>query len=204
MNVHLSSHSNLSRRNELPQTGRDLKPGIVILSELHGPLRDRILEIQRRFDPRLASGGSPHVTLTGSSGMGPIPTSTSVDELRGALEPVARATAPMTLPLLAPIRFMQTNVVVLPLDPNGPVRALHERIKNSGLTYEQPRFTFTPHVTLSFFRELSTEEARGLLAIREPGPVTIDRISAHRTEGIVNSRKILELPLSGRSRSPSP
>ena len=30
-----------------------MKPGIVILSELHGDLREKILEIQRRFDPKL-------------------------------------------------------------------------------------------------------------------------------------------------------
>ena len=181
-----------------------MKPGIVILSELHGPIRDRILEIQRRYDPRLAAGPPPHLTLTGSSGMGPIPTDTTVEELREALEPVAEATAPMTLTLLPPIRFMQTNVVVLPLDPNGPVRALHERILRSGLTYQQPRFTFTPHVTLSFFRELTPQDSRALLALREPGPVTIDRFSAHRTVGIVNSEKLLELKLSGRSPSPNP
>jgi 2'-5' RNA ligase len=129
--------------------------------------------------------------------MGPIPTRTTVDELRRALEPVARDTAPMTLRLLPPMRFMQTNVVVLPLDPNGPVRALHERIKASGLSYEQPRFTFTPHVTLSFFRELSAADAKALLALRIDDAVLIDRISAHRTVNIVNSEKLLELRLTG-------
>lgn len=174
-----------------------MKPGIVILSELQGDLRERILEIQRRFDPRLAAGVPPHLTLTGSSGMGPIPAHTSLEELRSALEPVARATAPLTLEFLPPHRFMQTNVVVLPLDPNGPVRALHERIKLSGLPYEQPRFTFTPHVTLSYFRELTPADAKALLALRMTGPVVIDRISAHRTVDLVNSQKLLELPLQG-------
>lgn len=177
-----------------------MKTGIVILSELHGPIRERILDIQRKFDPRLAAGVPPHLTLTGSSGMGPIPTRTTVDELRRALEPVARDTAPMTLRLLPPMRFMQTNVVVLPLDPNGPVRALHERIKASGLGYEQPRFTFTPHITLSFFRELSVADAKALLALRIDDAVLIDRISAHRTVNIVNSEKLLELPLVGKTR----
>ena len=174
-----------------------MKAGIVILSELQGATRDRILEIQRRFDPRLAAGVPPHLTLTGSSGMGPIPTSTTVDELRAALEPIARATAPMTLAFLRPHRFMQTNVFVLPLDPNGPIRELHERIKRSGLRYEQPRFTFTPHVTLSFFRELSQAEAKRVLATRIDEPVVIDRISAHRTVNLLNSEKLLELPLQG-------
>ena len=174
-----------------------MKAGIVILSELQGEMRDRILDIQRRFDPRLAAGVPPHLTLTGSSGMGPIPTSTTVDELRAALEPVARDTAPMTLPFLRPHRFMQTNVFVLPLDPNGPIRALHERIKRSGLRYEQPRFTFTPHVTLSFFRELSAADAKRVLAVRIEEPVVIDRISAHKTVNLLNSEKLLELPLQG-------
>jgi 2'-5' RNA ligase len=174
-----------------------VKAGIVILSELQGEMRDRILDIQRRFDPRLAAGVPPHLTLTGSSGMGPIPTSTTIEELREALEPVARDIAPMTLRFLRPHRFMQTNVVVLPLDPNGPIRELHERIKRSGLVYEQPRFTFTPHVTLSFFRELSAADARRLLALRVDEPVVIDRISAHKTVNIVNSEKLLELPLLG-------
>ena len=174
-----------------------MKPGIVILSELHGDLREKILDIQRRFDPKLAAGIPPHLTLTGSSGMGPIPPKTSVEELRTALEPVARDTAPMTLSFLPPMRFMQTNIVVLPLDPNGPIRALHERILRSGLKYEQPRFTFTPHVTLSFFRTLERDEVKELLALRVQDPITVDRISAHRTVNTINTEKVLELALTG-------
>ena len=174
-----------------------MKPGIVILSELHGELRDKILEIQRRFDPKLAAGLPPHLTLTGSSGMGPIPPKTPIAELRRALEPVARETPPMTLPFLPPMRFMQTNVVVLPLDPNGPIRALHERILRSGLPHERPRFTFTPHVTLSFFRTLERDEVRERLALRLQDSITVDRISAHRTVDTVSTEKVLELALGG-------
>lgn len=172
-----------------------MKSGIIIISELRGPVRERVLEIQRRFDPKLAKGVTPHVTITGSSGIGPISANTTKEQLRRALEPIARETQPMTLSFKRPVRFMQTNVVVLPLDPNGPIRALHDRIKTSGLVYEQPRFTFTPHVTLSFFRELSPADARALLAIRLEEPVTIDHISAHRTVDIVNSKQLFELAL---------
>lgn len=174
-----------------------MKSGIVILSELQGALRERVLDVQRRFDPRLAAGVPPHVTITGSSGMGPISTATTLAQLRTALEPIARDTAPMSLRFLRPHRFMQTDIVVLPLDPHGPIRALHERIRTSGLAYEQPRFTFTPHVTLTFFRQLTAPEVKELLAMRFDEPVLIDRISAHKTVNIVNSTKLLELPLTG-------
>jgi 2'-5' RNA ligase len=174
-----------------------VKSGIIILSELRSPLRERILEIQRKWDPKLARAANPHLTITGSSGMGPIATDTTVEALRAALEPIARATPPMTLKFLKPMKFMQKDIVVLPLDPNGPIRALHEKIKLSGLRGEQERFTFTPHVTLSFFRELTPAAIEQLLAVRIDDPVVIDHFSVHRTVSITDSKQLLDFPLGG-------
>jgi 2'-5' RNA ligase len=174
-----------------------VKSGIVIISELSGTAREHVLEIQRRFDPRLAEGLPPHLTLVGSSGMGPISSGTTEEELRRALEPIARDTPPITMRFQRPIQFMQSQVVVLPLDPHGPLRELHDRIANSGLVYERARFTFTPHVTLNLFRELKPDEIRALLRERVDEPVTFDHIAAHRTLDVVDSRKLLELPLTG-------
>jgi 2'-5' RNA ligase len=171
-----------------------VKSGIIILTELRGPVRERVLEIQRRFDPKLAAGVAPHVTLVGSSGMGPISTSTAIAEMRRALTPIARETEPMVLTLQRPMKFMQRDVVVMPLDPHGPLRALHERIKTSGLRYEQPRFAFTPHVTLSFFRELTRDELRELLAVRIAEPVIVDHIQVHRTVDITDTTMLFEMP----------
>jgi len=174
-----------------------VKPGIVILAELEPALRDEILAIQQRFDPKLAKLLPPHVTITGSSGMGPIHARTPITELRAALERVAAATPPMTLALKRPMQFMQSQVVVLPLDPHGPIRELHDRLLTSGLRYEQPRFTFTPHVTLNLFRELPRDELRALLAARIATPVRIASISAYRATGPASVEKALELELTG-------
>jgi hypothetical protein len=103
----------------------------------------------------------------------------------------------MTLDFRPPARFMQTNVVVLPLDPHGVLRVLHDRIRNSGLVYEQPRFTFTPHVTLSFFPELTGEMHRELMAIRITEQVRLDRIQCYQTLRLTRTRKVLDLALSG-------
>lgn len=174
-----------------------MKPGIVILAELEPELRDQILEIQRRFDPKLAGLLPPHVTITGSSGMGPIESRTPVADLRVALETVANATAPMTLAFRRPMQFMQSQVVVLPLDPHGPIRALHDRLLTSGLKYEVPRFTFTPHVTLNLFRELRKDELRELLRVRIDRPVRIERIAAYKTTGPASTTKLFDVELNG-------
>jgi 2'-5' RNA ligase len=175
-----------------------VKSGIVLLAELSGPVADRIHEIQREFDPRMAAELPPHITLTGSSGMGPLPATTSLDEMRRALEPIARETAPLSVYFQPPMKFMQSLVVVLPIDPHGPIRALHERIKTSGLRSEPPRFAFTPHCTLSFYPELPRDRLRNLLSIRIEEPVTIDRIAAYKAVTLTRAENVLELRLTGK------
>jgi 2'-5' RNA ligase len=174
-----------------------MKSGIVLLAELAGPVSDRIWEIQRKFDRRMAKELPPHITLTGSSGMGPIPATTSLETIREVLEPIARETPPLTVYFQPPMKFMQSDVVVLPIDPHGPIRALHERIKLSGLPSEPPRFAFTPHCTLSFYPELSRDKLRELLSIRIEEPVIIDRLAAYKAVTLTRAENVLELPLTG-------
>ena len=167
------------------------------MSQLRGPLAERVLELQRRFDPRMAGELPPHITIAGSSGMGPIHPSTTDDALRDALEQVAVMTAPLIVQLQAPMQFMQSNVVVMQIDPNGAIRALHERIKSCGLSYEAARFTFTPHLTLSFYPELTRDRLRELRTFRVETPLIIDSIQAYRAVDLTRTLKIADLPLVG-------
>jgi 2'-5' RNA ligase len=174
-----------------------VKPGIIMMAELHGAIAERLLTIQERYDPRMAAELPPHITISGSSGMGPISPDTPDAELRAALETIAAKTPPFTVLLEPPMQFMQSTVVVMPIDPHGPIRALHELIKSSGLSFEQPRFTFTPHVTLSYYPELGRERLRELLRVRINEPVRVDSIQAYRSIDITRTQKVLELSLTG-------
>jgi len=84
---------------------------------------------------------------------------------------------------------------VLPLDPHGPLRILHDRIVTSGLPFQRARFTFSPHCTLSLYPSLTAETERELMSIRVREPVLIDRIVVYQTLDPQPSRKLLELPL---------
>src|SRR5262249_3439711 len=177
-----------------------MKPGIVVMFELVGALRERLRELHMTYDPRMAAELPPHITITGSSGMGPIAPETTDDQLRQALGAARRAVAPFAVRLEPPMRFMQSTVVVMPIDPNGPIRALHERIKASGLLYEAPRFTFTPHLTLSFYPELTRQRLRELLRFRVDEPVLINAMQAYRAMDLTRTKRVLELPLGGVGR----
>ena len=98
-----------------------VRGGIFVIAPIGGDVGERIAALQRRYDPRLAAlDQAPHVTLAGSSGMGPIAPDTSREELDATLGAIASESAPITLRFGRPTRFMQTQIVVLPLDPPCP------------------------------------------------------------------------------------
>jgi 2'-5' RNA ligase len=174
--------------------------GIFILAELHGEAAEQIAAINARFDGKLAAAKPPHVTVAGSSGVGPIPPSVSADELERALRPVALATAPLELEFGRPVRFMQTDIVVVQLSPHGQLRELHDRIATSGLPFARARFSFTPHVTLSLYPRLTAAAVRELLSVQIEGKCLIDKLQCYHTRDPQPARKLLELSLSGPER----
>lgn len=175
--------------------------GIFILGELTGPVADEIQTIIERHDPKLARARRPHVTLAGSSGVGPIAASTTAVELERSLGPVAESTPPLTLDLGRPERFPGTEIVVLPIAPRGAIRELHDRIATSGLHFARPRFAFSPHVTLNLYRTLTQDRLRMLLATRITEPVTLDRLQCYYTSEPSAARLLLELKLHGGERT---
>lgn len=172
--------------------------GIFIIAELTGDAARLIREINERYDQKLARYKAPHVTITGSSGVGPIPASVSVRELRERLEPITSTTEPVEITFGAPIRFMQSEIVVLPLDPHGPLRILHDRIATSGLPFQAARFTFSPHCTLSLYPTLTKETERELLSVRITEPTVIDRITVYHTMDPQPAKKLMVLELTGK------
>jgi 2'-5' RNA ligase len=178
--------------------------GIFVIAELDGAIAERIHALQVRFDPKLAAELPPHVTLIGSSGAGPIAPETPVSVLRSAIGAVVAGASPVTVRFGLPMRFLQREIVVLPLDPHGPIRALHERLKESGLPHAAARWPFTPHCTLSFYPMLTPESLRHLLAVREDGEWTLSVLRVYRTREPQPPSLLFDAPLSEkRPRTPS-
>ncbi len=174
-----------------------VRGGIYIVSDLRGDAAARVAEIQRRYDPKLAATAPPHATLTGSSGLGPIDPATTETELRLALEPIARDTPPLVVRFGAPVHFMQTTFIVLPIDPHGAIREFHDRIGRTGLRFLGVRHTFTPHASLSLYPELPREKMRALMAERVEGDVVLDAIQIYRSMDPMKPKLLVELELSG-------
>ncbi|MCX5754610.1 MAG: 2'-5' RNA ligase family protein [Gemmatimonadetes bacterium] len=176
--------------------------GIFITVELESALAGRIRAVQERWDPKLAKELPPHISIIGSSGAGPIAPDTPIAELRAAIEPVARSVAPLPLAFGMPYRFIGREIVVLPLSPHGALRALHERLKESGVRYEAARWPFTPHCTLNFYATLTPESLRALLRVREPETWMLHTLRVYHSRDNHPPKLLFDAPLGGEVVAP--
>ncbi len=170
--------------------------GIFITIELEGALAARLRAIQLRHDPKLAKEFPPHITIIGSSGAGPIDPSTLVADLRTAVERVASTTEPMSVRFGPPMRFIGREIVVLPLDVHGPLRALHEALKDAlkdaGIRYEATKWPYTPHCTLNMYATLTDVSLRTLLTVRESEPWEVHTLKTYLTREAVPARLLFQ------------
>lgn len=171
--------------------------GIFITTELEGELARRIHELQLRFDPKMANHLPPHITLIGSSGCGPAPSDTPIAVLKERILPVAARTAPITLRFGPPERFVQREIVSLRLDPHGPLRTLHERLKTCGLAFMPSRYPFTPHCTLNMYRTLTPANLKAMLAVRESEPFTVHTLCVYHTKEPQKPKLLFRAGLGG-------
>lgn len=169
--------------------------GIFVTIELEGALAERIHAHQMAVDPKMARHLPPHVTLIGSSGAGPFHADTPIDVLQERILSIAAATPPLTLQFGPAERFVDRDIVLLPLDPHGPLRALHERLLGCGIPYAPARYPFTPHCTLSLYPTLDAATRRALLAVREPEPFEVRALQVYLTRDPQPARHLFTAPL---------
>jgi hypothetical protein len=136
------------------------------MAELTGPVAHRLRAIQERYDPRMAAELPPHITLVGSSGMGPIPSTTSLDDLTAALERSRHRrlrSSCVSGQRCASCKAMSSCCRSIPTDRSAHSTSGSSRADSHS---RRPDFTFTPHCTLSFYPEISRERERELLRVR--------------------------------------
>lgn len=171
--------------------------GIFIVADLFGPEADRIAALQQELDPKFAKMFRPHVTLTGSSGAGVLPQNTTAAELTEVLTRVCDTIAPLDFVFGTPERFPATNIIMLPLPVHGPVRWLHDSIAHCGLPFASPKFAFTPHCTVHFFRTMTHEAWQRARRFRVRTPIRVDRVQAYATRDPQPAMLVCEVLLRG-------
>ena len=94
---------------------------------------------------------------------------------------------------------MQTDIIVLPIDPFGPLRVCTTG-SSPAPALRASAVHFSPHSTLSLYQSLDAKSISELLKVRLPEPFVINAIQVYHTRDPQPSRKLLELALAGGSK----
>jgi 2'-5' RNA ligase len=170
--------------------------GAAIAAELPQPQSGLILELRRRFDPQLAEGLIPEITIAGSSGLGAIASGQDSAVILAELARIATLIPPFTIEFAPVIRFPGTRVYVLPIHPVMPFAKL-QRLLQVIIRFEPSPHPFLPHCSLHIKGELSNDLDGELLRLKPPGRCTIDNIAVFQRTGELAATEISRFMLSG-------
>jgi 2'-5' RNA ligase len=137
-------------------------------------VQDAANSYRKRFDPHY-SLIQPHLTLREAEAWD----STMLERAVDHLSTIAASLAPVTVRLNRFSTFYPvSNVVYMAFEQPEPVFKLQEAISSGPLTLENPKYRFTPHLTVA--QEVGNDEMHDIYSSLRPVPLDfefqIDRI----------------------------
>lgn len=181
-----------SGRQRLPPYPRGVTTGglapfehdTFVCLDLPEPKASEVLAIRRRHRDEFRSALPAEITVAGSSGNGPFEPGQDPARVFAVLEEIARTTAPIAVEFGPVLRFPGTDIFVLTLRDEAPLRALHERIATSGLRFHPTPFPFNAHCTLRSRSPVSEQAADELLRLHLPGEFVLDSLAVYTLAGL--------------------
>jgi hypothetical protein len=157
----------------------DLALPTYICLDVPEPQASQIHEVRVRHCERLAEF-PVEVTIAGSSGIGAIRPQLAWADVEARLLAFCASTPPIVAEFGGVVRFPNTDIFSLSLGDPMPFEAIHDRLKQTGIRFEDSRFPFFPHCTLRMAGPLRESAVRELFALRVPGRFTLATLSLYQ------------------------
>ncbi len=150
-----------------------------IVLNLNEPLSNEIINIRKRFDSVRASLPA-EITISGSSGVGVVSASQNSEEFLDQLKSISRTIQPFYFSFGEVIRFPNTNIFVFSISERDIFNEIHNKIVSSTIKFEESRFPFFPHCTISSKSDITESEVDKILNLKIPGKHKIDSLSVYQ------------------------
>jgi 2'-5' RNA ligase len=150
-----------------------------VVLDVPEPAASQVMAIRKRHRDEFRASLPVEITLIGSSGVGVFDAAQDPKAAFAALDAIAAETAPIQACFGSVLRFPNTDIFVFTLQDESPLRALHERIAKSGLSFTSSPFPFTPHCTLRSRSPVSDEDVAELLSLQVPESFVLDTMSVY-------------------------
>lgn len=158
-----------------------LEPMFIVLG-IDEPMRTQVIHLRKSCEDAFRASLPAEITLTGSSGVGPLMPDQTIEDIATALDRVAADAPPLQAEFGPMMRFPGTDLFVLTLRDETPFHALHDRLLRSGLQFKPSAFPFKPHCTISS-NPVTAEEAVRRLQWTLPTAFTLSTLALYGLQG---------------------
>ena len=174
----------------------DFSKDTYIVLDLPESIADEVLAIRKRLDFFFESIPA-EITLTGSSGVGPISQEQDVDVFIKTLEQIAGSTEPIQAHFKGINTFPGSGVYFLEPSDQPPFKSLHQQFVESGLKFRSCPFPYFAHCTIKNDHERTFQNPESIFSLSWPKTSFILRdLRVYSLEG-VDCRLLYETKLKG-------
>lgn len=145
----------------------DFSADTYIVLDLPADVAQQVLSIRKHFDFFFETIPA-EITLTGSSGVGPVSQGQDVQVFVETLERVAANTAPIETHFKGVRTFPNSGVYFLEPSDQTPFRALHRQLADSRLSFRPCQFPYFAHCTIKNDHKRTVQQPESILSLDWP------------------------------------
>jgi hypothetical protein len=162
----------------------DLKADTYIVLDLSSPVDEKVLKMRKELSFFFSSIPA-EITITGSSGVGPISQGQDVNQFTSILEEISNKTEPIQTRFYQISYFQNHGVYFLEPIDQDPFKSLHNQFLESGLRFMDSPFPYFAHCTIKIDHQNEIKDPENVLSMDYPKEIfNLKTLSVYSLSGI--------------------
>ena len=179
----------------------DFPVDTYIVLDLPAAVANHVLSLRRRLDFFFETIPA-EITLTGSSGVGPVSQEQDAAIFVETLERIAANTEPIETHFKGVNPFDNSGVYFLEPSDQTPFRALHQQSADSELSFRTCQFDYFAHCTIKIDQERTIQDPESILSLDWPkASFTLNDLRVYSLKE-VDCKMLYETRLNGQTNKP--
>jgi len=170
-------------------------PTYIVL-DLPQYISEIVMDIRKEHKDEFRSALPVEITVAGSSGVGIVSEEQSEEMMYNKLNEIAKNTKPIKLSFNEVKRFPGSDIFVLKLSDEKEVLELHNKLRESGIKFEETPLEFEPHCTLRSRSPISKEDEVKLYSIEIQEAFVVNTLSVYMLDKLP-IKKLYTVKLTG-------
>ena len=172
-----------------------------IVLEIPEPMATKVRRYRMLFDKERCALPT-EITLTGSSGVGPISLGQDLEDVFSLIDSVSAKFEPFDAYFDNVEAFNSSDTYFLSFRNPEPFKRLHRAFAESGILFDPTPYPFTPHCTIKLHKRPEDSELFDLFFLKPPnGYFTLDTVSIYCLPNLLAPQLLHKIKLGAASSS---